>query len=117
MALINTARALDDARFLWRVRAAQLELAAAKIRANNITGSTRLYAEHILANPMAADPRMEALVATNDAVAEAIVVDEYNTVNTEGVTDAQITSAANTYFATVAELMFNPTVMSDPETN
>lgn len=112
MALINTARALDDARFLWRVRAAMLELATAKVRAN-VTGNVRLYAEHILANPMAADPRMEAFVATNDTVSDAVEVDEFNTVSTEGVTDAQITSAANSAFNVVADLMFSPTTPTE----
>lgn len=106
--LLKTARALDDPHFLWRVHAAQLELAAAKVRAN-VTGNARLYAEHILANPMASDPRMEAMIATHDTVANAVQVDEFDTVNTDDVTDAQITSAANTYFATVADLMFSPT--------
>lgn len=116
LALINTARALDDPRFLWRVRAALLERAATKVRIASTPVIERLYAEYILSNPMTPDPRMEAMVATTDTVAEAVTVDQYNTVSTEGVTDDQIAAAVNTAFITVATLMFSPTVVdSDPE--
>lgn len=105
--LINTARALDDQRFLWRVRAAMLEAATYHVRA----GATEdtpigMYARHVLANPMAEDRRMEALCATDDAVAAAVTVDEWSTVNTEAVTDAQIEAAVAANWEVAAQLTF-----------
>lgn len=105
--LINTARALDDQRFIWRVRAAMLEAASYHIRAGATEDtSVGMYARHILANPMGEDRRMEALCATDDAVAAAVTVDEWSTVNTEGVTDAQIEAAVAANWELAAKLTF-----------
>lgn len=108
--LIKTARALDDQRFLWRVRAAMLEAASYHVRAGATEDtSSGMYARHILANPMAQDRRMEALVATDDKVAAAVMVDEYSTVNTEYVTDEDINTAVAANWQIAAELTFPPT--------
>jgi len=88
MSLIATARAIDDARFVWRVKAALLSTAATKV--TEAEGPEQWFAEHVLDNPMAENKTAIALVAVNSAIASTVVVDAFNTVNTEGVTDADI---------------------------
>lgn len=100
MSLIGTARALDDDRFLWRVRAAMLNAAVAKY--SSADANDKGFAQEILDAPMQRSATLEALVANNPAVSAAIVTDGDNTVNTEGVTDAQITNAVTQYWPAVA---------------
>jgi hypothetical protein len=100
MSLIATARALEDQRFLWRVRAATLELAITKYQST--TANDKALAQEILDMPMLQNRTMEALVACQDTISAAITVDANNTVNTEAVTDAMITSAVATYWTPVA---------------
>lgn len=52
--------------------------------------------------PMAEFKSMEALVANSEAVSEAITVDEYNTVSTEDVLDADIIEAVQNLWSIVA---------------
>lgn len=100
MSLIATARALDDQRFLWRVRAATLNLAVTKY--SSAVANDKAFAQEILDNPMQQSRTIEALVANNNAVSDAIVIDANSTVNSEGVTDAQINAAVAMYWGAVA---------------
>lgn len=100
MGLLATARALDDQRFLWRVRAATLNLAVTKYGSTN--ANDKAFAQEILDTPMQQSRTIEALVANNATVSDAVIVDTNNGVNTEGVTDAQINSAVTMYWASVA---------------
>jgi hypothetical protein len=100
MSLIGTARALDDDRFLWRVRAAALNAAVSKYSSTD--ANDKGFAQEILDSPMKQNATLEALVANNAAVSAAVVIDEANTVNTEGVTDTQITNAVTMYWPAVA---------------
>ena len=90
MSLISTARALDDDRFLWRVRAAALNVAITKF--GGADGIEKNFAQYIIDNPMTPLKTLEAIVANNTAVSAAVTVDQYNTVNTEAVTDSIIIS-------------------------
>lgn len=100
MGLLATARALDDQRFLWRVRAATLNLAVTKY--SSVNANDKAFAQEILDTPMQQSKTIEALVANNATVSDAVVIDANNGVNTEGVTDAQITAAVAMYWASVA---------------
>jgi hypothetical protein len=100
MSLISTARALDDARFLWRVRAAMLNTAVTKYTSTN--ANEKALAEAILDDPMMPNRSMEALVATNNSVSAAVIIDDMNTVDTEAVTDAMIMTAVSNYWTAVA---------------
>lgn len=104
MALLNTARALDDARFLWRVRAAMIITARNKIASGTSNANVRAYANAVIAEPMAEDRRMEALVAADDRIAQDVYVDEHNTVETDAVTDATILTVVSECWLTVANL-------------
>lgn len=101
MSLIATARALDDQRFVWRVRAATL--AAAVTKYTSTDADERALAQYTLDYPLQANPTMEALVANHGAINSAIVVDASNAVNTEAITDAMITQAIGVYWAPVAK--------------
>jgi len=101
MSLIATARALDDARFLWRVNAAALTTASTKV--NEAEGVGQWYAEYVLDNPMAPNKTLAALVAANAAIASTVVVDSFNTVNTEDVTDSDILYVVGTVWDLVAK--------------
>lgn len=91
-----------------------LDAAAYHVRAGATEDTpTGMYARHVLANPMLQDRRMEALVATDDAVAAAVTVDEYDTVSTEGVSDQQIEAAVAANWQIAAELTF-PVVVPAP---
>lgn len=100
MKLINSARALDDVRFLWRVRAALLRTAA--IRRDSQLPEEIAYASYLLANPMQDVPTLAAICAADDAVAELIEVDEINTVNTEAVKDETLVYLAEVNFQRLA---------------
>lgn len=101
MALISTARALDDQRFVWRVRAAAL--AAAVTKYGSGTANEKVLAQNVLDYPMQQNATLEALVANSSAVNNAVVVSADNTVNTDGVTDAMITTAVGNFWAPVAD--------------
>jgi hypothetical protein len=100
MSLLNTARALDDARFVWRVKAAALTIAADKISSTG--GAGQAFASFILGAPMADNITMSALVAADAAVAATVTVDEFNTVSTEGVSDGDILAAVQAHWDTMA---------------
>lgn len=101
MSLITTARALDDVRFLWRVRAAMLQTALTKYTSLDV--DDKAFAAHVLDNPMEPNRTMEALVAVKDAVSAAVIADDMNSVNTEAVTDAAILAAVAQYWGSVAK--------------
>lgn len=113
MALIDTARAMDDQRFRWRVMAAIL--VKAKIEFAKTPGSPPSnvwnFAAHMLAQPMSDERTMFAMVATDPAVSEAVVVSETSTVDTEAVLDADIQRAVNDSWATVARKYPTPPVV------
>lgn len=94
MSLITTARALDDARFRWRVNAAALIAAAEKL--DDADGVDQWYAEHVIDHPMEDQPTLVALVAANPAISSMVTVDSFNTVNTEAVPDTDIQYVVNT---------------------
>lgn len=100
MSLISTARALEDQRFLWRVRAAMLNLAVSKYTSADATDKE--LAREILDSPMQQNRTMEALVAQEAPIHAAVITDQFNTVNTEAVTDAQINAAVVKYWPSVA---------------
>lgn len=100
MSLLNTARALDDARFVWRVKAAALTIAADKI--SSAGGAGQAFASFILAAPMAENVTMNALVAASAPVAASVTVDEFNTVSTEAVSDEDILAAVGANWDTLA---------------
>lgn len=100
MSLIATARALDDQRFLWRVRAATMNLAITKY--TSVEAKDKALAQEIMDKPMTPQPTMEALVASHAPIAAAIITDISNTVSTEGVTDEQIIAAVTIYWGPVA---------------
>lgn len=102
--LINTARALDDTRFLWRVRAAILITARNKLASGTSNANIKAYANAVMADPMAQDRQMEALVAADDTVADLVVVDEFNTVSTEDVPDSVILTSVSNNWLTVANM-------------
>ena len=101
MSLIATARAVDDARFIWRVNAALLR--AASIRKDSELAEEVMYAEYILRNPMVTVPALVSLAAVDPAVGEAVTVDAQNTVNTEGVKDETLMYVAEFNFARLAK--------------
>lgn len=88
MSLLSTARALDDAELRWRVMAAQMEYAQGF---GTMTGLAKNYAISVMLNPQHVDPSMFALVAIDDAISNAILVSEDNTVDTTAVKDTDIT--------------------------
>lgn len=88
MSLIATARALDDARFLWRVNAAVLTVASNRVKEPDSVG--RKMAARILDDPGQRSSTIAALVACDPAVSAAVEVDNHNTVNTDTVTDQMI---------------------------
>lgn len=100
MSLIGTARALDDARFTWRVRAAMLSIAV--IRYTSEDTDERGLAQEVLDFPMQAQRTMEALVANDAAVSAGVVIDSFNGVNTEDVSDEEILAAVAQYWPAVA---------------
>lgn len=112
MSLINTARALDDIRFKWRVRAALLKVAT--IRKDSQLAEEIAYAEHILRNPMSEAPQLEALCATDIGVVEMVTVDQYNTVNTEAVKDDTIFYVADVSFSWLARKHAQGAVITSP---
>lgn len=101
MSLIGTARALDDVRFKWRVRAALLKTAS--IRKDSELPDEIAFANHLLHNPMVENPQLEALCATDIGVTEKVTVDQNNTVNTEGVEDATLLYVADYNFPWMAK--------------
>lgn len=85
--LLKSARALDDDRFRWRVQAAMIVAAQAKLTENDP------LALSVLSYPQQEDTRMIALVASDEVVRAGISVDGDNTVDTESVTDEAIQAA------------------------
>jgi len=102
MSLIATARALDDQRFLWRVRAAMLDVAKSVVSKTDSTPEELAFAYIVIDAPMTQFKSMEALVANNTKVSESISVDQFNTVATETVLDADIISAVRNAWPIVA---------------
>lgn len=100
MSLIGTARALDDDRFLWRVRAALLTTAAKKRDSTKPIEVT--FSASILLAPMRENSQLEALCATDAAVLAHVTVDEGNYVNTEAVPDEALQAVADSNFNRMA---------------
>jgi len=102
MSLIATARALDDQRFIWRVRAAMLDVAKGILTKEGATPDEITLANLVIDSPMTEFRSMEALVANNTKVSSTITVDQYNTVSTEAVLDADIITAVKNVWTLVA---------------
>jgi hypothetical protein len=77
-----------------------LNTAVTKYSSTN--ANDKSLAEEVLDSPMSAYRTMEALVATNNSVSNAVTISSNDTVNTEAVTDEMITQAVNVYWASVA---------------
>lgn len=99
MKLINTARALDDQNFRWRVAAAQLNTAAAKVGA---TGNDYNFAIRTLMDPQKVDPSMLGFVSVDSAVSDAVVVNAEGTVSTDAVLDSDILRVVQARWSAVA---------------
>lgn len=98
--LISTARVLDDDIFKWRVMGACIQHAS---RLGEIKDEKeRAYALRVLANPHAVEPMMLSLVASNQAIANAVKVDQVGTVDTTGVSDQDIQYVVAESWSTVA---------------
>lgn len=100
MSLIGTARALDDDRFKWRVRAALLTTAAQK--RSSAKPIEIAFSANILQAPMRANNQLEALCATDPEVLKHVTVDEGNFVNTEAVPDTALQAVADSNFTWMA---------------
>ena len=103
MTLLNTARALDDQRFIWRVRAALLRVATDKVTSTDELEAR--YAEYVLQYPMHPVPFFESLCAADPQIASHIVVDEWSTVNTEDVPDELFYDMADSRFLWLASII------------
>lgn len=104
--LLNTARAMDDGQFVWRVAAAMLYEAEYKAMADGIPAESKTMAEWVLANPMVPMVTMTAMVAVNDEVAQNVTVNANGGVNTDAVTDTQIKYVVGAKWDTVAKQKF-----------
>lgn len=102
MALIDTARAMDDQRFTWRVMAAMLVKAKEEFTKTANTNPWN-FAVHVLKNPMTEERTMFALVAIDATVSAAVAVSSADTVSTEGVEDGDIQRVVNAEWNTVAK--------------
>lgn len=107
MALIDTARAMDDQRFVWRVKAAMLVKAKTEYSKTQTTDSWK-FADTVLRSPMMDEPTVVALVATDPVVSEAVTVTGTDTVNTEAVQDADIQRVVDNTWAAVAKKYATP---------
>lgn len=121
MTLLNTARALDDERFIWRVRAAILRAASEKAFSEDPVEAE--YASYVLSNPMRPVPQFESICAVTPEVSAYITVDEWNGVNTEDVPDEVLSDLADARFGWLARLTIpqpvepipdDPTIGHDP---
>lgn len=118
MSLITTARALDDTRFAWRVNAAVLVTAAEKVVGADSVG--KRFALYVLDTPSAKNNMMLTLAATHPNISGKVVVDQYNTVNTEGVVDEDILKVVTNNWDVVAarwETLSKPATPSPTTTN
>jgi hypothetical protein len=101
--LLQTARAMDDQNFVWRVTAAMLVKADYVINAPDGQSVEALeLADWVLDNPMVPVPEMNALVAVNGTVADKVVVDNNGLVNTMGIADGDIQYVVDSKWETVA---------------
>lgn len=96
--LLKISRAMQDARFTWRVAAAMHLKAQGSWNSGTTSGN---FAKWILLNPQAPDPSMIALVASNPAVAAAITLDG-EVADTDEVTDAAIQAAVEANWVLVS---------------
>lgn len=87
--LLKAARAIEDDKFIWRVRAGAFFYAAQNLTNFGSTTKEFRFASAVLLNPTALDPSMLAFVATDPTNAGKIVLDGI-VPNTDGVTDADI---------------------------
>lgn len=106
MSLINTIRALDDPRFKWRVQGARLLNAVTLI--DDPDPDTQRFARYVVNNPLGDVTFACALVAANPAIAELVSVDDFNTVNTEAVQDADIQYVVNSNWDALQEEFIGP---------
>lgn len=98
--LLKTMRAMDDQNFKWRVQAAMVVTAQAKLTG----GEPDHLVSHVLANPQGEDRRMLSIVASCADVRAGITVDFDGFVDTSGVTDEAIQACVDTNWDTVAGL-------------
>lgn len=87
--LLKAARAIEDDKFIWRVRAGAFYYAAQNLMTWASTTKEFRFATAVLLNPTSLDPSMLAFVATDPTNAGKIVLDGV-VPNTDGVTDADI---------------------------
>jgi hypothetical protein len=105
--LLNTARALDDQQFIWRVTAAMLFEAEYKVNEPaGVEPESLAMAEWVMANPMVPLATMNAMVAVNEEVAEGVTVNASGGVNTDAVTDTIIKYVVGAKWDVVAKQNF-----------
>lgn len=104
MALIETARAMDDARFVWRVKAAMLIKAKEEFAKTPTTATKQAFdlAVLVLKSPMMDERTMVALVAVDPAVSELVAIADGDVVSTDAVPDADIQRVVNAEWPNVA---------------
>lgn len=100
--LLASMRALDDQRFLWRVRGAALNVALERY---SVAAPEPEYsfAAAIIDNPSAIDNLIPSLVSLVPGIASMITVDAMNGVNTEAVPDELIEAGVRAWFAVAAK--------------
>lgn len=100
-ALLGASRAMDDATFAWRVKAAVLFHAATLLGGTHDNAWN--YAVSSLLNPQHVDPTMLALVCVDSEVAALIVTsDDGVSVDTSGVDDTLLLSTVAEKWALVS---------------
>lgn len=106
MSLINTIRAIEDPRFVWRIKGALLTKAVTLI--DDDDPETERFARSIVRNPLGDASFAVALVAANPAVSALVTVDNFNTVNTEAVPDSDIEYVVSSNWDALQEEFIGP---------
>ena len=101
MGLINIVRALEDDRFIWRVKGAVIQTAVAKMEDADPQFSA--YAKAVLSNPLQDAGKAPAIVVANPAILDKVDVNEYNTVSTERIEDNDILYVVNENWDVLSE--------------
>lgn len=100
--LLASMRAMDDQRFVWRVRAATLNVALDRY-AIAAPEPEYSFAAAVIDNPTTIDNLIPSLVSLVPGISALITVDEYNGVNTEAVPDALIEAGVRAWFSVAAK--------------
>lgn len=107
MSLINTIRAIEDPRFVWRIKGALLTRAVTLI--DDPDAEVQGFARSIVRNPLGDASFAVALVAANPAISGLVNVDAFNTVNSEAVPDSDIEYVIASNWDALQEEFYGPT--------